>query len=103
MKVRMESARLREFVVSSESEADAEYHVDLCAFPLGADANGITIFNGSCGFGDINGCADFRYRCLKNLKHNPERKMFRCKHIKAARQVALDIVLQFVEKTDPNQ
>ena len=93
------------FIVTSESEQDKEYVVDLCEYPLGVDENGVMIFNGACGLthARIQGCADFRFRCEPKLRNSANGSQpHRCKHIVFARSCALDFVLPFLKKADPN-
>ncbi len=93
-------------VVSSESETDVEYVVDLCRFPVGLDQNGNMVFNGSCGRSDlgVKGCRNFIYKCEPMLK-KPENmgKIYRCKHIREAREHALDFILPKMCEMDPNK
>ena len=80
-------------LVTSESEGDkASYLVDLCAYEVMPN-----VFNGSCQ------CRDFLYRHEPKLK-NPEfmGKVFRCKHIRYARDHALDFILPVLCRADKN-
>lgn len=89
------------YLVGSESDGDTEYLVGLCENSLGLDAEGIEQFNGICGSpGDhIMGCADYQYRCAGQLKKEINRgKVFRCKHIRAAREHALNLLLPYMAK-----
>lgn len=106
MKVRIDDYPTR-FWVSSESDGGKEYIVSLCEFPIGTDDQGNLKFNGACGAPDgyrTHGCKDFIYRCEPALK-KPENmgKVFRCKHVRAAREHALDFMLPYLCKNDPNR
>lgn len=84
-------------LVHSETDGEASYLVDLCAFPYAKDKRGDSLFNGACQ------CKSFIFRCEPQLK-KPENKgkVFRCKHIRHARDNALDYLLPFMCKADPN-
>ncbi len=105
VKVRLDDYPTR-FWVSSESNADEEYIVSLCEYPRGTDQNGVPVFNGACGAPDgmrTHGCKDFKIRCEPHLKKaENDGKVFRCKHIRAAREHALDFMLPYLCKNDPN-
>lgn len=113
MNVRMDDNCPHRFWVSSESDGDKEYCVELGRFPLGFSDQGAMIFNGACmATTDPNlssdgpcmvGCRNFLYRCEPMLR-KPENmgKVFRCKHIRAAREHALDLIIPFLVKADPN-
>lgn len=84
--------------VTSEDEPDEEYLVDLVEHELGLDSTtGLMQFNGSCQ------CKDYLYRWLPRLK-KPEHmgKVFRCKHIRWAREHALEFMLPKLKEADPN-
>ncbi len=83
--------------VTSEEEPDAEYLVDLTEWELGLSDQGFMTFNGSCQ------CKDYLYRCLPRLK-KPEfmGKVFRCKHVRWAREHALEFMLPKIKQADPN-
>ncbi len=106
MKVRLDDYPTR-FWVSSESEEGIEFIVSLCEFPIGTDGEGNLKFNGGCGADDgfrTHGCKDFKYRCEPQLKKQENiGKVFRCKHIRAAREHALDFMLPYLCKNDPNK
>jgi hypothetical protein len=109
MKVRQEDNDPCRYIVSSESDGDTEYVVDICMNPIGLDEYGRMKFNGACvethkpnEWLEV-GCPDFRYRCNRGLK-NPANagKTFRCKHCVAAREYAFGSLLPFVAKNRPN-
>lgn len=84
--------------VTSEEEPECEYLVDLVEWEIGLDpTNAIMQYNGSCQ------CKDYLYRCLPRLK-KPEfmGKIFRCKHIRWAREHALEFMLPKLKEADPN-
>ena len=93
------------FWVSSESESGTEYCVELGAYPRGKDERGLEIYNGACGRTKdrIHGCKDFIFRCEPKLK-NPQNvgKVFRCKHCIAVRNYAIDLIIPYLLKADPN-
>lgn len=92
MKVYMHDGPCR-YVVESESEGDkSSYLVDLCQYERSPG-----IFNGTCQ------CSDFVYRHEPKLKR-PENngKIMRCKHIRCARDLALDIIIAHLAKNDRN-
>lgn len=104
MKVRLENPNnLCRYIVTSESETGREYVVDLCQFPVGLDKDGVMEYNGACTeTHDLHkdiwyeyGCRDFIYRCERPIKQ-PENmgKIFRCKHIRSAREFALKLIVQ---------
>lgn len=105
MKVSLDGNDPCRYLVSSESEGNKEYIVDLCEYPRGTDENGVTIFNGACGLTHdrIMGCKDFIFRCEPQLK-KPENKgkIFRCKHIKVVRDYALTLLLPHLNAHRPN-
>lgn len=105
MKVRIDDSDLCRYWVSSESDGDKEYIVDLCEYPRGVDVEGNLVLNGACGLTNerIHGCRDFSFRCERELK-NPANagKIFRCKHIRCAREYALTILLPHLSKMRPN-
>lgn len=84
-------------LVSSEEEPDDAYLVDLVEWELGLNEHGIMTYNGSCQ------CKSYLYRCLPRLK-KPEfmGKVFRCKHIRWAREHALEFMLPKLKEADPN-
>lgn len=91
--------------VHSESDKDAEYLVDLVAFPRELPGSETVIFNGSCGRSDLGalGCRDFLYRCEPRLKELENvGKIYRCKHIRWARENCLDFLLPVMQRNDPN-
>lgn len=104
MKVELAGADLRYYWVTSESHPEEKYIVDICAYELGVDEDGIMVFNGKCGgpHGE-HGCAHFIFKCEPNLK-KPENigKQFSCKHIRAACERALHLIKPIIKKTDPN-
>ena len=85
------------FLIVSEEDSEQEYLVDLVEHELGLDKNGNMEFNGGCN------CRDFLYRCLPKLK-KPEfmGQVHRCKHVRFARSEALNILLPYLKKHDPN-
>lgn len=93
------------FFVTSRSESEREYLVDLARYPVGHTPDGRVVYNGSCGRSDLGayGCRDFLYRCEPKLKR-PEYagRIFRCAHIEAARAQCLDIMIDELHKRDPN-
>lgn len=105
MKVRMDDNCPHQFWVSSESDGNVEYCVELGAYPLGVNEHGIPAFNGACGRtpARICGCRDFKFRCEPKLKNpNNAGKAFRCKHCRAVREFALDLLIPHLVKCDPN-
>jgi hypothetical protein len=84
-------------LVASEDNPDEEYLVDLVEWELGLNEHGVMTFNGSCQ------CEDYLYRWLPRLK-KPENmgKVFRCKHIRWAREHALEFMLPKLKDADPN-
>ena len=112
MRVRLEDNSTHRFLVSSEEEPEKEYCVDLCEYPLGYK-DGQLIYNGCCGLtaGRIHGCKNFIFVQEPRLKADNKLDVFgvtlhpvhRCKHIRAAREQALDMVLPALLKADPNQ
>ena len=78
-------------LVHSETDSEGSYLVDLCAYPVGG------LYNGCCQ------CRNWLYRCLPQLK-KPENsgKIFRCKHIRWARENCLDFILPHMAASDPN-
>lgn len=101
MKVRLAGNDLCSYIVSSESESDKEYEVDICLYPVGRDEDGDMLFNGACVCTRTDnqwvewGCEDWRFRCEPRIKkHRPEDgiKFYRCKHIDEARTYALKII-----------
>lgn len=109
MKVRIDDNDPCRYVVSSESEAGAEYIVDICQNPIGLDSDGNMDFNGACICTKRenewlqHGCKDFVYRCEPNLR-KPENmgRVYRCKHCRAARDYAFRVLLPYVAKNRPN-
>lgn len=84
--------------VTSEEDPDDEFLINLCEWELGLDPEtGLMQFNGSCQ------CEDYLYRHLPRLKR-PEYmgKVFRCKHIRWAREHALEFMLPKLKEADPN-
>lgn len=84
-------------VVHSESDGDGSYLVDLCAFPYGKDDQGNLLFNGACQ------CRNFVFNCEPLLK-KPDNagRVYRCKHIRWARDNVLDYLLPVMKSHDPN-
>ncbi len=95
------SARIFDYptrvMVSSEDKPEEEYLVDLVEWELGLDKAGNMEYNGSCD------CKDFLFRCLPMLK-KPENmgKVYRCKHLRFARDHALTFLLPHLKQSDPN-
>lgn len=94
--------------VTSESDVDEagvpiEYIVDLCEYPVEIPGANNIIFNGACGLTKerIHGCKDFIYRWEPMLKRD-NRIIRRCKHLRAAREHALDLILPALKRADPN-
>jgi hypothetical protein len=85
-------------LVHSESEGDkASYLVDLCGYDVNRYNPTVgALYNGGCQ------CKDFLYRCLPKLKDPFNDKVFRCKHIRWARENCLDFILPYLAKSDPN-
>lgn len=82
-----------------------EYLVDLARFPRCTNQIGATVFNGSCGRSDLHaiGCRDFLFRHEPKMKDPAyDGKIFRCKHIRWARENCLDLVLEYLHRNDPN-
>lgn len=78
-------------LVVSETDGDhASYLVDLCAYRVGS------VFNGACQ------CKSFMYRCRPQIKLPGNDKICRCKHIRWARENALDFILPHLAAADPN-
>lgn len=97
------------YVVSSESDSGIDYVVDLCQHPIGLDSEGNMDYNGACistrGPKEWTqfGCRDFIYRCEPRLKEpNNMGKIFRCKHIRCARDYAFRLLLPYIAKNRPN-
>lgn len=84
-------------VVHSETTQEDSYLVDLTAFPRGFSEEGVQVFNGSCT------CDHFRYNCKPKM-HMPmyDKALFRCKHIRWARENVLDYLLPVMKQHDPN-
>ncbi len=83
--------------VTSEEEPEAEYLVDLVEWEIGLSEQGFMQFNGSCQ------CKDYLYRCLPRLKKPEDMgKVFRCKHVRWAREHALEFMLPRIKAADPN-
>jgi len=104
MKVELAGADLRYYWVTSESHPEDKYIVDICAYELGPDDDGIMRYNGKCGGPHgIHGCQHFLIKCEPKLKL-PENmgKEFRCKHIKAAEERAIHLIKPIIKRTDPN-
>lgn len=105
MKIRPDDNCPHQGWVSSESEGGKEYCVELGAYPVGLNEHGVMVYNGACGRtkARIHGCRDFIFRCEPKLK-NPDNmgKVFRCKHIRAYREFALDCVIPMLVRSDPN-
>lgn len=85
-------------LVHSEEEGDkAAYLVDLCAFDVNKDRLHAPIYNGACQ------CKDFIYRWRPKLKDPVNSgKIYRCKHIRWARENCLDFILPKMAEMDPN-
>ncbi len=78
------------FLVTSESDERDSYLVDLTDYKIGE------VFNGSCT------CPHFQYQLKKRLTEPSNKFNYRCKHIKAARDNALDFLLPYLKAADPN-
>lgn len=84
-------------LVHSEEDDNEAYLVELTEWELGLNEQGTMTFNGSCQ------CKDFIYRCEPRLKRDENMgKVFRCKHIKWARDHALEIMLPKLKALDKN-
>jgi hypothetical protein len=105
----------RRFWVSSESDGEREYCVELNKWPLGLNKSGDMVFNGSCiATMDPNGmdeghygCKDFIYRCEPKLRRPDNMgRAFRCKHIIAVRDhlkdLSLDKIINVLIASDKN-
>lgn len=97
MKARVADYPTRVYV-TSEEEPDCEYLIDLLAWELGLDKDtALMQYNGSCQ------CKDYLYRCLPRLKKAENMgRVFRCKHIRWAREHALEFMLPKLKEADPN-
>jgi len=76
--------------VTSESDINDSYLVDLTDFPV----NGI--FNGSCQ------CQHFVCVLRPKIKTPGNTFLHRCKHLRWARDHALDFILPHLKAADPN-
>ncbi len=110
MKVRLLDNDPCQFLVTSESDGGKSYVVDLCAYPIGLDAEGNMDFNGACISTRTDeeytmyGCKDFTYRCQPALNRAENMgKTFRCKHVSSAREYAFKLLLPYMAKNRPNQ
>ncbi len=85
-------------LVQSEEEGDkTSYLVDLCAYDVNKFNLEKPLYNGACQ------CADFMYRWRPKLRlMENQGKIYRCKHIRWAREHALDFILPHMCKNDPN-
>ncbi len=105
MRVEMDGNDPCRFWVTSESDSNEKYIVDLCEYPIGLDQDGNMDFNGVCGLTNarIHGCRDFIYRCEPMLK-KPQNmgKVFRCKHLRCARDYAFKLLLPHLAKNRVN-
>ncbi len=105
MKVELAGADLRYYWVTSESHPEEKYIVDICAYELGPDGDGIPQYNGKCGgpYGE-HGCAHFIYKCEPKLKDPVNMgKPYQCKHLRAACEKALNLIKPIIKRTDPNR
>lgn len=109
MKVRMDDNDPCRYWVSSESDGGKEYLVDLCQWELGPDEAGVMQYNGACICTKTDeqwvewGCEDFTFRCESRLnKPMNKGKVFRCKHCRAAREHAFNLLLPHLAKHRPN-
>jgi hypothetical protein len=109
VKVRIDDNDPCRYIVSSESEAGAEYIVDLCKYEIGLDSEGNMDFNGACVCTRRNeewlehGCKSFIFNCEPELKKPSNMgKVFRCKHVRAAREYAFRLLLPYIAKNRPN-
>lgn len=91
--------------VSSQTDPNAEYLVDLCAYPVGRMPDGTPIFNGSCGdpHQPETMCKHFRYKCNPVMKTPGNTRICRCAHIKWALDNAIIWLLPVMQKSDPNK
>ena len=90
-------------IVVSETDSEESYLVDLGRWPIYKTDKGVQVYNGSCGAGAGIGCKDFRYRCEPMLKKIANAgKVFRCKHIRWARENVLDYLIEHCVNNDPN-
>lgn len=101
------------FWVSSESEGDKEYLVELAAYPLGYNEHGSMRFNGACICTKspedqaMHGCPSFIYNQEPQLKRPDNKgKAFRCKHINFVRayieSMSVDGMIEQLARLDPN-
>lgn len=105
----MMGSDLCHFLVSSQSDTGKEYVVNICLHEIGLDADGNMDYNGACletrteSEFSPHGCEHFRYKCEPKLKDpNNMGKVFRCAHIRAARDQAFKIMLPHLAKTNLN-
>lgn len=80
----------RILVNSEENPEEEAYLVDLCRYKVG------NVFNGVCQ------CKDFVFRCEPRLKRPDNTTIFRCKHIRYARENVIDALLPIIHASDPN-
>lgn len=78
-------------LVHSESVTGDSYLVDLTAYQVGE------VFNGSCT------CPSFKLTMERKLKQSENERIYRCKHIRWARENVLDYLLPVMKASDPNQ
>lgn len=110
MNVKLEGNDPCVYIVSSETDAGLEYIVDLCVHPLGLDKDGNMDYNGACigtrGKDEWleHGCRDFIFRCEPAIR-KPENmgRIYRCKHVRAARDYAFRLLLPYIAKNRPQQ
>jgi len=77
-------------LVHSESVSGDSYLVDLCAYKVGE------VYNGSCT------CPAFHLQLERRLKQIDNSRIYRCKHIRWARENVLDYLLPVMAQNDPN-
>lgn len=77
-------------LVESESDSEDAYLVDLVEFKVGDQ------YNGSCQ------CKHFICDLRPRLRNPDNTSLYRCKHLRWAREHALDFVLPHMAANDPN-
>lgn len=113
MKIRPDDNSLIRFWVTSESDSDVEYLVDLSKFHVGKNDHGDDVFNGACcctrspDSVEEFGCRDFVFRCEPKLKRATGiGHTYRCKHIILVRdfvkEYATDALISRLVRIEPN-
>ncbi len=106
MTVRSADNSTTQFWVSSESDGNVEYLVDVGRYPLEPNQYGDMVFNGACiatkgpDLWEQHGCRNFLFKCEPNMK-KPENagKVCRCKHITCVRNYLRDLSLDRIVLT----